>query len=590
MAFRWRNGFIEETPENDGNDGAASPRSVRSEPASIHSEHYESSFQGEISYVDNLNGSIDNFRSKISSGQGGSESGIITDFMIKRGTSRGSMSDHDTQEMKDELKDAVAGRLVTGTGATDSSTKNLRTEAVRQEVHRNLSKAKTQKTKHLTNALAAIEEISVQVSAVLQCSGTSYAEDVQDTIGALRTKMRQHDETSADAAMESLDVIPEMIMQSFEASAQVAKKTLQDRVDTVLRGIAEMELEDEEVVAQMRTIPVEVEDITKKAVEDAVSASQLQASLQVNFAMMNLPEWQPSLSDAKNRINRSVPGMGTQTVQVAMAQAVETMEMAVDAVRQHEERSSSRATNEVVADTLLRAKATSGTGTTLGPRVVDRRQEKPGLNPEGINPGSVGHPELCTRPCLYFAGGGCANGITCEFCHLPHSKRPAHLDKRNRGLLKEMPQAECVALVLPILQAKVDEMNLGSDMMSLVNNIGDFTEAGSSHAARKGQTKEKLGLLTALKAMSLRSLLMMLNRSSVLAPTHPQNLAIDAVWQHLRLRSHLLTVGDNLSSQAPCPDIPGLTPTPVPVTDNLPGRFMQGQARIPEPKFLGSRS
>ena len=33
----------------------------------------------------------------------------------------------------------------------------------------------------------------------------------------------------------------------------------------VPRTKAEMELEDEEVVAQMRTIPVEVEDITKKA-------------------------------------------------------------------------------------------------------------------------------------------------------------------------------------------------------------------------------------------------------------------------------------------------------------------------------------
>ena len=32
---------------------------------------------------------------------------------------------------------------------------------------------------------------------------------------------------------------------TFEASAQVAKKTLQDKVDTVLRGIAEMQMEAE---------------------------------------------------------------------------------------------------------------------------------------------------------------------------------------------------------------------------------------------------------------------------------------------------------------------------------------------------------
>ncbi|CAE8612514.1 unnamed protein product, partial [Polarella glacialis] len=54
-------------------------------------------------------------------------------------------------------------------------------------------------------------------------------------------------------------------------------------------------------------------------------------------------------------------------------------------------------------------------------------------------PGSLGHPELCTRPCLYFASGRCVNDINCGFCHLPHAARPSHLDKRSRLLLKSLP-------------------------------------------------------------------------------------------------------------------------------------------------------
>ncbi|CAE8743590.1 unnamed protein product [Polarella glacialis] len=34
------------------------------------------------------------------------------------------------------------------------------------------------------------------------------------------------------------------------------------------------------------------------------------------------------------------------------------------------------------------------------------------------NPGSMAHPELCRRPCIYFAAGSCANGSACGYCHL----------------------------------------------------------------------------------------------------------------------------------------------------------------------------
>mmetsp|Transcript_19595 Transcript_19595/g.51977 ORF Transcript_19595/g.51977 Transcript_19595/m.51977 type:complete len:575 (+) Transcript_19595:103-1827(+) len=562
MALRWRNGFIEEVGSCDGEDEDEQPKArarARSDPRSECDSIKSETFHRERQYVEGLNVSIDNLRSAMSTGarsENRSESGVE-----HAGSSLPPrVSSARSQDVKGALdKDLASPRPHPSRKEEDSAATNMMSEAVRQQVQRNLSKAKTQKTKHLTMALAAIEEITVQVTDCLHRSGNSFAEDVQDTIGELRTRMRDEDGTvAADAAIESLDVIPEMIVQSFEASAHVAKKTLQEKVDVVLRGIAEMSLDDDDLVAQMRLIPAEVEDITKRAVADALNASQLQASLQVNFAKVSLPDWQWTLTQVNNRINTSVPGMGTLTVQVATSQAVETMEKAVEAVKQNDQQSFSSATNEVVADTLLRAKADDPGGPS-------------GEGGAGIfvNPGSVGHPELCTRPCLYFTTGSCNNGTTCEFCHLPHPKRPAHLDKRNREMLKAMPLSDCVALVLPILQAKVDELDLGPDMMMLVNQVGEAAQVGSTPSGRKNTTgsKDKASLLTALKAMSLRSLLMMLNRSSVLSPSHPQNTAIDAVWQHLRLRSHFLTAGKESFAQGPGydspPMIPGLTPTPI---------------------------
>ncbi|CAJ1394045.1 unnamed protein product, partial [Effrenium voratum] len=66
--------------------------------------------------------------------------------------------------------------------------------------------------------------------------------------------------------------------------------------------------------------------------------------------------------------------------------------------------------------------------------------------------GSLGHPELCFKPCLFMTRGGCPRGGECNFCHLPH--QPAKLNSRMRETLSGLCQAEILALVLPYLHAK----------------------------------------------------------------------------------------------------------------------------------------
>jgi len=81
------------------------------------------------------------------------------------------------------------------------------------------------------------------------------------------------------------------------------------------------------------------------------------------------------------------------------------------------------------------------------------------------NPGSVGHPNLCPRACLYFAAGNCANGKGCGFCHMPHPKRPVRLDKRHREALRRIPFSELIEMMLPLLKSKARSLSAGCGLV-----------------------------------------------------------------------------------------------------------------------------
>lgn len=152
------------------------------------------------------------------------------------------------------------------------------------------------------------------------------------------------------------------------------------------------------------------------------------------------------------------------------------------------------------------------------------------------NPGSIGHPELCPRPCLYFPSGRCVNGEDCNFCHYPHPKRPAHLDKRHRAMLKEMLFADCVALVLPILKEKAQTLNFGREVVQRLDALAVHAEGMAGDLTRQKPSRETSALRTALRAMSLRSLLTTLHRAALPA-TSPERAAIDDLLEHLRIQS-----------------------------------------------------
>ncbi|CAE8615369.1 unnamed protein product [Polarella glacialis] len=84
----------------------------------------------------------------------------------------------------------------------------------------------------------------------------------------------------------------------------------------------------------------------------------------------------------------------------------------------------------------------------------------PGIAQVQSSLGSTGHPELCRRPCIYFAAGNCANGSGCGYCHLPHQSRPSHLDRHSRDALQSLSRLEGLMLILPLVRARFENAGL----------------------------------------------------------------------------------------------------------------------------------
>mmetsp|Transcript_178852 Transcript_178852/g.567541 ORF Transcript_178852/g.567541 Transcript_178852/m.567541 type:complete len:240 (+) Transcript_178852:145-864(+) len=151
----------------------------------------------------------------------------------------------------------------------------------------------------------------------------------------------------------------------------------------------------------------------------------------------------------------------------------------------------------------------------------------------GCSRGSVGHPELCSRTCLYFATGTCANGSDCDYCHLAHPKRSVHLDKRRRDILRSMPLQEWATLVLPIVQQRIEAVDKSPESQAMLADIAarcgipiDSMPAATPHRSLR------LLVLT-LRSMSLKALLSAMQRGLSQYGQQVEDM-IEALLQHLR--------------------------------------------------------
>jgi hypothetical protein len=120
------------------------------------------------------------------------------------------------------------------------------------------------------------------------------------------------------------------------------------------------------------------------------------------------------------------------------------------------------------------------------------------------NFGSLGHPELCNRPCLFFAGGSCANGNDCTFCHLHHPGRQTHLDKRNRLAFMSMSLQLRKTIVWSALRSRARQFQI----LGLLTEILSFAEVALGEPVQEAVVHARV--FAALVSMSLTSLFSLL--------------------------------------------------------------------------------
>lgn len=390
-------------------------------------------------------------------------------------------------------------------------------------------------TERVQTALSVISEMPAQLEDALQRRAINVVNDMQFEVAAMRGKLTQNMEPPSKAAeaADCVEQIPGIVFDTFEAKVAKVARSVSHRLDRVVKKCKKNNCES--IVLELCVIPEEIKRIATEAVEEAVLESQEEAKQRFDIAIAHLPH-STAVTEAKQQVVPVIKDVLPDALADATHTTVENARQAVQAVQ---ERSNYHhvVTNQVVADALLRAKVDHGPKPT-----------RDHLWANATNPGSLGHPELCVRPCLYFAAGTCVNGARCEFCHMPHPGRPAHLDKRHRELLKEMALPDLIPLVVPILEQKAKAIDLGFDVCAVLARLRTFAnDSPSSLQSAHAMGKGKRSLSVALKAMSLRSLLTTLHRNARLS-SGPEKASVDEILQQLLQR---INVGHKVQRPPP---------------------------------------
>eukprot|EP00439_Symbiodinium_sp_Y106_P060044 s1071_g8.t2 len=125
-------------------------------------------------------------------------------------------------------------------------------------------------------------------------------------------------------------------------------------------------------------------------------------------------------------------------------------------------------------------------------------------------PGSLGHPELCQRACIYFGSGPCQNGAFCGYCHLPHTTPPVKLNKRQRLLLQRLRASELLAIIHDKLRIRARDQGFlleADDMLQQVEELLHHAQQSDTTAVPSLSDESHGNLSRVLGRMSMAGLL-----------------------------------------------------------------------------------
>lgn len=151
------------------------------------------------------------------------------------------------------------------------------------------------------------------------------------------------------------------------------------------------------------------------------------------------------------------------------------------------------------------------------------------------SPGSLGHPELCARPCLFYASGACAGDASCDFCHLEHSDPPAKMDKRQRERLLALPRERALQLALETLRQKLVAASGASSQcwLAYAKLCGACGAPASEGDGPRDLPRGERAIAKKLATMNCRRLLIMLRKTLFRESSEAQMAAEELVQQML---------------------------------------------------------
>mmetsp|Transcript_53923 Transcript_53923/g.120624 ORF Transcript_53923/g.120624 Transcript_53923/m.120624 type:complete len:274 (+) Transcript_53923:110-931(+) len=148
--------------------------------------------------------------------------------------------------------------------------------------------------------------------------------------------------------------------------------------------------------------------------------------------------------------------------------------------------------------------------------------------------GSLGHPEVCRRPCIYFIAGHCENGNACAYCHMEHVEKTPKLDKRQRTIIQSLSRPQLLALVMQFCRTKAEQAGFLEEASEILGLLAEES-AGARPLSQFVSDRDLRNLHKTLSRMNFSNLIGLVTHQSNREGASPNVDGLAASLERLRL-------------------------------------------------------
>ena len=182
----------------------------------------------------------------------------------------------------------------------------------------------------------------------------------------------------------------------------------------------------------------------------------------------------------------------------------------------------------------------------MSPEVLEVEPEHPPILAEFFpllpSQGSLGHPEVCRRPCIYFIAGHCENGNACAYCHMEHTEKTPKLDKRQRTIIQALSRPQLLGLVLHFCRSKAEQAGFLEEAAEILGMLAQES-AGARPLSQMVSDRDLRNLHKTLGRMNFSNLIGLVTHQSSNRTGNATPSADFLAASLERLRMHFLSAG-----------------------------------------------